>query len=134
MNINLKGVTRIVIVLDHTVIKIPNFTHSWNHFLRGLIGNISESQTWKWNSGKYEKGTSYLLCPVLWCSWGGWVLIMRKANLLTEADWEKVKIPLHKKHFKGDDTLSNYGMIEGRVVKIDYGELDDHWGEDFKPD
>ena len=76
IKINRKGVTRIVLEFKSVVIKIPNFTCQWSHFLKGIIGNIEESRTWKWNSGKFEKGTSHLLCPVKWCSVGGWILIM----------------------------------------------------------
>jgi hypothetical protein len=135
MKINRKGVTRIVFVFKTFVVKIPNFTCQWNHFLKGIIGNIEESKTWEYNSGEYENGNSYLLCPVLWCSWGGWVLVMKRAETFTYEEWEAMidtDIREHKKHFSGDDTMSNYGMIDGRIVKIDYADLDCHWGEDFK--
>lgn len=122
MTINLKGVTRIVIVLKTVVIKIPNFTYQWDHFLKGIIGNIHESKTWKYNSGKLESGSSHLLCPVLWCSWGGWILIMKKADLLTIEQWDNLSIDEHKRFFPGDDTLSNYGRLNGQVVKIDYAQ------------
>lgn len=39
----------------------------------------------------------------------------------------------HLQHFPGDDTISNYGMLDDKLVKIDYADLDLHWGEDFKP-
>lgn len=134
MKISRKGVTRIVIILRRYVIKIPNFTCQWSHFLRGLIGNMSENQTWKWNSGKYETGKSHLLCPVLWCSWGGWILIMKRVDeLITDDNREFWDCDEHIKFFKGDDSISNYGILSGKLVKIDYADLDSHWGEDFKP-
>lgn len=132
MKISLKGVTRIVIVFKNVVIKIPNFTCQWDHFLKGIIGNINENKTWKYNSGAFEKGTSYLLCPVIWCSLGGWILIMKRAVPLTIDQWETTYIPEHKKHFPGDDTLSNYGYLSGRLVKIDYADLE-AWPSDYKP-
>jgi hypothetical protein len=133
LKINRKGVTRIVIELRSVVVKIPNFTCQWSHFLRGIIGNISENQTWKWNSGKFEKGTSHLLCPVVWCSLGGWILIMKKAKPITIEQWEAITdISEFKKHFGGDDTMSNYGYYKNRLVKLDYADLDNYWGEDFK--
>lgn len=131
MTLNRQGVTRLVFIFDKFVVKIPNFTCQWNHFLKGIIANIEESKTWQYNSGKYERGLSYLLCPVLWCSWGGWVLVMKRAQMLTIKDWGTVTVPEHKKHFPGDDTLSNYGWLNGKVVKVDYGDLD-IWGSDFK--
>lgn len=134
MNINRRGVTRIVVEFNSVVIKIPNFTYSWNHFLKGLIGNMEEGKTWKWNSGKYEKGFSYLLCPVLWFSWGGWILIMRKVDeTVNENNYHIWNCEEHKKHFKGDDTAGNYGFLNGKLVKLDYADLDDNWGSDFKP-
>jgi hypothetical protein len=135
MRVNRKGVTRIVFVFENVVVKIPNFLGKWEHFLYGLIGNVNEKKTWRYNSGKFEKGTSHLLCPVSWCSWGGWVLVMKKAKTLTEREWEEMPYfaDEHRKHFLGDDTISNYGIFEGRLVKIDYGELDRYWGEDFAP-
>jgi hypothetical protein len=133
MIINRKGVTRIVIEFKRVVVKIPNFTCQWSHFLKGIVGNINENKTWKYNSGNFEKGTSYLLCPVLWCSWGGWILVMKKAIPLQRSEWDTTYIPEHKKYFKGDDTISNYGWLDGRLVKFDYADLES-WPSDFKPE
>lgn len=123
MKVNMKGVTRIVLVGRRVVIKIPNFTCQWSHFLKGLLANIHEGRTWRYNSGEYEKGISHLLCPVLFTSWGGWMLVMRKATPLTRSDWDKLDdISSHTLHFPGDDTISNYGYLDGKLVKIDYGQ------------
>lgn len=134
MKINFKGVTRIVIVFKTVVVKMPK-PFVWNHFLRGVLGNIEEARTWKWNSGKYERGLSHLLCPVVWVSWGGWILIMKKARTLTEDEWfvTDYSVEEHLREFAGDDSIRNYGYYQGRLVKIDYADLDDNWGEDFKP-
>lgn len=128
MTINRKGTTRIVFEFDKTVVKIPNFLGSWSRFLRGILANIHEQQTWKWNSGKYESGFSHLLCPVLWCSWGGWVLVMKKARTFSWEEWEKMEyfIDQHRAHFSGDDSVSNYGVLDNRLVKIDYGQLNNN--------
>lgn len=130
MKINWRGVTRIVIELKTVVIKVPNPRYQWDHFLKGLIGNIAEKKTWEYNSGKYELGKSYLLCPVVWMSWGGWILVMKKAVPVSREDWEWITIPEHRKHFAGDDTMSNYGWYLGRLVKLDYGSLDS-WPSDY---
>lgn len=119
-----KGVTRIVFILKHVVIKIPKFTCQWEHFIKGLLANISENKTWKYNSGEYESGKSHLLCPVVWCSWGGWILVMKKVDRCLQYDeWDKWDISEHRKHFEGDDTVSNYGILNNKLVKIDYGQL-----------
>lgn len=131
MTINRSGVTRIVFLFETVVIKIPK-PRIWNHFLRGIIANINERDTYRYSSGKYEKGQSYLLCPVIWCSWGGWVLVMKKAKQLTEKEFSEHSFGEHLQWYRGDDTISNYGMLEGKIVKIDYGDLDHFWGSDLK--
>ena len=132
MKINMKGVTRIVLEFSRVVVKIPNFTCQWSHFLKGIIANIHEKQTWRWNSGKYETGKSHLLCPVVWASWGGWLLVMKKARPLSWEEYEKIDdLTSHTTHFPGDDTMSNYGYLDGKLVKLDYGDLN-HWSEDYK--
>ena len=127
MLINRVGATRIVIVLKSAVIKIPNFLHSWQTFIRGLLSNIDESQTWRFNSGKYESGKSQYLCPILFTSWGGWIIIMKRVDkVLTHEDFwgldESILAP-HLEHFNGDDCGPNYGWLSGRLVKIDYAQL-----------
>lgn len=124
MLINTLGASRLVIVLKNIVIKIPTPFNGWHHFIIGILGNITENKCWKWNSGVFEKGHSYLLCPVLWCSWGGWILIMRKADKILTYDeaWER-DLSKHIEHFPGDDTGPNYGILNGNIVKIDYGSI-----------
>lgn len=118
-----KGTTRLVFEFTNIVIKIPNIFRYYG-FLRGIISNNGESTLWKWNSGDYENGHSYLLAPVIWCSFGSLVLIMKRADRFTSIEeWEKINISNHLKYFKGDDTIDNYGIINNRVVKIDYGNI-----------
>jgi hypothetical protein len=53
---------------------------------------------------------------------------MKRAQTLSYEDWEGLWaagygfIDKHKKHFPGDDTVSNYGILGGKIVKIDYGQ------------
>lgn len=129
MKLNRKGVTRIVLEFKNIVVKIPNFSYQWDHFLLGLIANIRESRTYKYNKN------SELLCPVLWCSWGGWVLIMKKADVekhikevnadSTLEDDPNLELRLRYSKwidagFGGDDKCDNYGYIGEKLVKIDY--------------
>lgn len=91
--------------------------------MSGILANIREGQAWKFNSGKYENfDQSKWLCPVYWVSWGGWVLVMKKVDRVLTADESELSyghecIPF----FGGDDKPQNYGWLDGRVVKIDYG-------------
>lgn len=127
MRINRTGTTRIIIEMDGVVVKIPNILHSWQTFVRGLLSNIDENQTWLFNTGKYEQGKSRLLCPILWCSWGGWVLIMKRVDrVLSHDEYWKLHPDMLKDHLKcfpGDDTGPNYGYISGELVKIDYAQI-----------
>lgn len=121
MKVNRMGVTRIVLIFKSFVIKIPNARVQWDHFLKGILANIQENTTWKYNSGNYERGKSYLLAPVLWCSWGGWILVMKRVKV---CGWED-KIDYTKwieADFGGDNKPQNYGYLNGIIVKIDYGQ------------
>jgi len=141
MVINSTGITRIVFVFKTFVVKVPNWHYSWHHFLKGILANIQENHAWKYNSGNLESGKSHLLCPVKWCSWGGWILIMERADMKR---WENEvrSMPSFKNNtdlfaikaenarlyskwveagFGGDDKVDNYGYYKDRLVKIDYG-------------
>jgi len=58
------------------------------------------------------------LCPVLWCSWGGWLLIMKRTEPVDRENWKPIE-----NLFKvcGDHKPGNYGMLDGRQVMVDYG-------------
>jgi len=131
MKINTGGTTRLVLEFKNFVVKLPNFTHSWFNFIQGIVCNINENQTYKFNLDK-----QYLLAPVLWCSWGGWILIMKKADVkrhLEEVinspklnlDPELEVLQRYSKWINqslgGDDKCDNYGYIDNILVKIDYG-------------
>lgn len=87
------------------------------------MANINERQTWRYNSGAYESGISHLLCPVLWASWGGWILVMQRAVPCTFLDEQGQEIDYSKwivVGLGGDDKPDNYGVLDGRTVKLDY--------------
>ena len=133
-----KGAPRIVFVFKNVVIKIPTICYSWDAFLNGLLANIRESRCWSCNSGQSDKGKSHLLCPVKWSSWGGWILVMQRANmeLWEQAVKEYYPVPddCHERAkyqeklyitwieagFGGDDKQDNYGYLCGKLVKVDY--------------
>jgi len=134
MRINRTGATRLVIELNRLVIKLPNFTRSWGDFLLGLIANMREGTTWRYNN-LYEQlqSDSNLLCPVLFTSWGGWFLIMKRADSVLTYDefWalDENEFKEHLRLFGGDDTGPNYGRLDGRLVKIDYGNLKQYYAD-----
>lgn len=143
MKLKRNGVTRLVFIFDKKVIKIPNFLNGWACFICGLLANMREGSAWEYNSGENMTEHVDKLCPVLWRSWGGWILVMRKAdtegykkwfedmcNDPSKTDDEKIAFIEHmydpwiEAGFGGDDKPENYGFLDGRVVKIDYADLD----------
>ncbi len=134
----IRGCHRVVFVFNNIVIKIPNFYYSFEHFLNGMLANMKEGRIWYQCK---ESNDIELICPVIWYSWGGWVLIMAKADVCkwnneirlmpaieNPSDFMSVKEnnnKLYKKWidagFGGDDKADNYGYFNGNLVKIDYG-------------
>lgn len=126
MRVNTTGITRTVFIFKNFVVKVPALRWSyniWYCFLRGLCANIEESRTWKIFI-VHEPEKALLLCPVIWCSYGGWILIMKKADV---EKWVKESELLNWSYVAhinagigGDDKPDNYGYYENRLVKIDY--------------
>lgn len=134
MKINRRGVTRIVLEFKRFVIKVPNFTYSWLHFLKGMIANINEKQAWKYSKITH---TSHLLAPVI-CG-GSFFLVMKRADVKRHRDEIQAleqlaeelspldEVEERYKEWKeagygGDDKCDNYGYIHDKLVKIDYGQ------------
>lgn len=57
------------------------------------------------------------LCPVLWCSPLGLLLCMRRAE-----PWNEEKVPEMPGLPFLDPQPTNFGILDGKVVSIDYGE------------
>lgn len=114
MHINRTGITRIVILTNRYAIKIPRIRHGWRFFLAGILANVQEDSTYKFHPRKD------LLCPVIWCSWGGWVLVMQRTlpcmSKPNYSEWIENGLG-------GDDKPENYGVLGSKIVKIDYGQL-----------
>ena len=66
------GITRTVFLVGHLAIKVPQHNYGWEKFLRGLLANLQEKL---WGRGYDER-----LCPVLWASPGGWIIVMRRVD------------------------------------------------------
>lgn len=116
-----KGTTRTVILVGSYAIKVPRFWHQysghrWKIFLRGILANIDESFWWKCAFQK-EK-----LCPVLWKSPLGFILVMKRAEPLTEEEYDKEKFENEFKLLPLDNKMINFGKVENRIVLIDYAD------------
>lgn len=76
---------------------------------------MAERDTWR-------NTKSALLCPVIWASWGGWIVVMQRVETVftdetgQEIDYTKWIV----EGFGGDDKPDNYGTLAGKVIKLDY--------------
>lgn len=116
-----RGSTRTVILTKKYAIKIARFWHvskghRWKMFLRGILANIDE-KFW-WNCAyKKEK-----LCPVLWKSPLGTILVMRRAESLKEFEYDKEAFKLIFENLPLDNKIENFGKIKNKVVLVDYAD------------
>lgn len=78
------GVTRHVILIGKYAVKIPRLNYGFALFLRGLQGNMQENIFGKMGDKR--------MCPVLWASKGGFILIMPRCKLLSDAEFKTVNI------------------------------------------
>jgi len=96
---------------------VPKVIYGWHKFLCGLLANMQERQF-------AETGWPQL-CPVVFSVPGGWLVVMRRAEMLSDAEWccfdpkafcetDDYVIPAE---FKRD----SFGKLDGRIVAIDYG-------------
>src|ERR1044071_6840615 len=72
------GCTRTVFLIGNYAIKIPS-TVEWRLFILGLLGNMQEAI--------FSKTGWPELCPVVFSIPGGWLLVMRRAKVLTDEEW-----------------------------------------------
>lgn len=117
-----RGATRIVFIFKQFVIKIPNI-QEYRLFLNGLLANLQEKEFSKMNRSD--------LCHVKFCTKFGLILIMNKAEELDikNIDWLIFKEQLESKYendqmkefILSDSKPSNWGYINNKLVKIDYG-------------
>lgn len=106
------GTTRIVILTKNHAVKIPNFTYSYNNFIRGILANNQERYWWHqthWST----------LCPVVFSMWGGLLIIMPRTQPLTQQQFDQYQIP---DYIPAEHKLSSFGMHNNQIVAIDYGE------------
>lgn len=121
MQVVRNGITRTVILTRHHAIKFPTLRYGWDKFLRGLLSNMSEARF----SCLSEQ---FRLCPVIWSARGGFMNVMPRCEPLGDAQWERIAIdparePWEWNGFQCDFKYDNFGVLDGRIVLLDYGEL-----------
>ncbi len=120
MKISMKGVTRIVLIFKHYVVKIPNFKYSMLHFLQGCYANWSERDYYKRHiKANYENNMVMYVAPSYFCSWFGLIQIQARAKEL------KRNLTEQEKEFfyiicAGDNKKENFGYYKERLVCLDY--------------
>jgi hypothetical protein len=122
-----RGATRIVFVFKKVVLKVPN-TQGYELFLNGILANLQEK--------KFSRGCDRDdLAKVKSCDPLGLFLVMEKADTfdlyeLQNMDFERFSDYLEetykdddmKEFMLSDPKPSNWGYINGKLVKIDYGD------------
>lgn len=112
----LRGATRVVVLFGDYAVKLPRPT-TWRTFLNGLLANMQERE---FSRTKWPE-----LCPVLASFPGGWLLVMRRAVPLSDAEWHDVNSgewPEHGEYIVPVEMKrDSFGVIDGRIVAVDYG-------------
>lgn len=111
------GVTREVFLTRRFAIKLPKLTNTWRHFLQGLLANMQERE---FSTSQWPE-----LCPVVFSTWGGWLVVMRRARPLTDAEWNVFNFMAFADKpdyvVPVEDKRNSFGVLDGRVVAVDYG-------------
>src|SRR5262245_28958170 len=126
------GVTREVLLTGRYAIKLPKLTGGWSFFLRGLLANMQERRC---GAARWPE-----LCPVVCSLPGGWILVMRRTEPLTDERWKQFR-----RELIGDETnyrrgfirpwnhvsaeylvpvelkRDSFGLLDGCIVAVDYG-------------
>lgn len=118
MKINRMGSTRIVFVFKSFVVKIPNILYH-RLFLIGCYVNWHERRNWKMFKSVEE--TKDLLCPTLYCSAFGLLLIQKRAEILPNEHHMTDEELKPFGDFATDIKPQNFGYYKNKLVIVDYG-------------
>lgn len=107
-SLNTEGRNRLVVLTRRYAVKFPS-PRCWRDFLFGLLNNLNEAQAWR------ERP---FYCPVLWSAPLGLAVIMPRAEVLTDDEFQAAAIPCDH---RAERKPSSWGRLDGRLVAIDYG-------------
>lgn len=110
------GTTRTVLLIHRWAIKMPAMSE-WRLFLLGLLANMQERS---FGMTGWPK-----LCPVVFSIPGGWLVVMRRAEPLSEKQWNHLDVPGWRAEvdysIPVEDKWSSFGVLDGEIVVVDYG-------------
>lgn len=119
------GITRTVLLAGPWAIKVPSLRAYgegargvlWS-FSRGIQANHSESE---W-SGYLNDAPEPVVCPVRWSLLGGLINVYPRCSPIPlRPDGEPaIPLPPRDRLPLGDDKPSNFGLLNGQPVWIDY--------------
>ncbi len=117
------GTTRVVFLIGEYAIKIPCY-HHWDKFLKGLLGNMCEA----FNYSRAKEDDDPIFCPIVFSCWGGWFLVMRRAERITMDEY--IKYAIDTNFFENMEASfrcytekkpDSLGWYRGELRVIDYG-------------
>jgi hypothetical protein len=114
------GLSRVVLLCGDYAIKFPNIFNGDGLYVTGMLGNVLERSRWK-----HSKNHPALV-PVLFCFPFGLFLVQPRCYALMgrELTQEEVQqLPFVNIDNKGE----NFGIRQGRIVVIDYGNADQYF-------
>ena len=103
------GASRTVWLFGKWALKVP----SRGQFPLGWHSNRRERERWGWSTDAEKR----LLCPVVWSFFGDMLLVMRRAEEISEPE---LPLPSPLLYFTRDVHWQNVGRLEGRLVLLDY--------------
>lgn len=111
-----KGTTRVVYLIGKYAIKLPRINR-WRSFLRGILANLDEKMWYHHSPSDWK----LKMCPTLCCLLGGVILIARRAEPITEAEYRDLDTDSFKP-LPLDIKIINFGKFQDRIVLIDYAD------------
>lgn len=110
------GTHRTVYLIGKYAIKRPVFVE-WRLFLKGLLANMQEAQ--------FSRTGWPELCPVVFACPGGFFIVMRRAEPLDFDTFWLMNVSTFQNrgsyHVPVENKLDSFGVLDGRVVAVDYG-------------
>lgn len=107
-----RGMTRTVYLLGPYAFKTPSLRNGLPGWIGGMLGNLQERALSRWNH--------HSLCPVLFADPFGLVVVMPRAEILSDDEFSRVAHRIPRECF-AERKPSSWGYVAGMLVAVDYG-------------